>query len=191
MSKSIYDVSLADLLPYNLTNDSNIMAMCAAFDAMNQMITDTIDNVLVLADIGNQTSEITDILAIEQQTPYYNQTLSLEARRALVANTGKINSIKGTKAAVEQTVQAAFGSGTVQEWFEYEGQPGCFRVLVNDFPDSQAQMSEINRAIAATQRGSSHLDEVIIIVATTIAKQYMASTFVLAVFINTTMQAPN
>ncbi len=190
MAKTIYSVKLADVMPFNMVSDPKIAAICAAFDVENAFVANAISSVLVLANIGNQPADVTDLLAIEQGTPYYNQTLTLDARRSLVAGTGKINAIKGTKAAVEQTVQAAFGSGTMQEWFEYGGQPGCFRVLVNDFPDSSAQMSEINRAIAVSQRVSSHLDEVIITLATTIASMYVASAFEIAVYVNTTMKAP-
>jgi P2-related tail formation protein len=185
---TLSNINLASVMPSNMTSDPIIFSLCAAIDAINQFVTNAIPSVLVLANIGNQPSAVTDLLAFEQQTPYYNQTLPLSTRQMLLANTGMVNSIKGTKAAVEQTVQAAFGSGTVQEWFEYGGTPGCFRVLVNDFPNSSAQMSEINRAIVASQRVSSHLDEVIIILETTIVSMYMASTFELAVYVSTAMK---
>ena len=175
-------------MPSDMVSDPVIFSLCAAIDAINQFVTNSIPSVLVLANIGSQPSAVTDLLAFEQRTPYYNQVLPLDVRQALVANTGMINAIKGTKAAVEKTVQDAFGSGVVQEWFEYGGLPGYFRVLINDFPNSDTKTAEINRAIAVSQRASSHLDEVIITLATTIANMYMASAFELAIYINTTMQ---
>lgn len=191
MSKTIYNVSLADVLPSNMANDPHEQALCAAFDAMAAVVANAIPSVLVLANVGNQPAAVTDLLAIEQQTPYYNQALALNIRQALVAGGGKLNSIKGTKAAVEQAVQEAFGSGTVQEWFEYGGNPFCFKVLVNDFPDSDTQVTEIERAIAATQNARSHLDALVIVATTDLASGYMAATLSIGVIVNVTMQAPS
>jgi len=188
MAKTIYNVSLADLLPDGMLSDPKTQALCAAIDVENKFVVNAIGAVSVLDNIGNQPADATDLLAIEQGTPYYSQSLPLQTRQSLLSSTGQINAIAGTKAAIEKTLQEAFASGSVQEWFDYGGVPGHFRVLVNDFPNSQAQMSEINRAIAATKRASSALDEVIIIVATTIATEYIASTFELAVYVNTKMQ---
>lgn len=191
LPSTLNNVNLAELMPSNMTSDPKIFSLCAAVDTINQYATNAIPSVVVLANIGGQPSDITDLLAFEQRTPYYNQSLPLDVRQNLVANTGMVNAIKGTKAAVEQTVQAAFGSGSMQEWFEYSGTPGCFRVLINDFPNSSEQMTEINRAIAATQRESSHLDEVIITAPTTTLGTYIANTVEMAVYINLTMLAPS
>jgi P2-related tail formation protein len=172
-----------------MTDDPNIASIAAAFDAMDQMVTSQISAVSVLDNIGHQPSDVTDLLAIEQRTPYYNQSLPLEVRQNLVAGTGKLNSIKGTKAAVEQAVTQAFGSGTMQEWWEYGGQPGHFQMIIVDFPNSSSQLDEINRAIVATQRLSSKLDTVIVIGSTTGTTQYLAETFSLGLIVNTTLQA--
>ena len=191
MSTTIYNVALTQLLPPGMTSGPNIASIAAAFDAMHQMVVAAIPSVSVLNNIGHQPSAVTDLLAIEQRTPYYNQSLPLETRQALVAGTGKLNSIKGTKAAVEQAVTEAFGSGAMQEWWEYGGEPGHFQMLVTDFPSSSDQMSEINRAIAATQRLSSHLDAVIVTESTTSTIIYLAETFSLGLVINIAMQEPS
>lgn len=186
--RTISDITLAELLPPGMINPK-IAAIAAAFDAMHQIVVNAIPKVSVLDNIGHQPSDVTDLLAIEQRTPYYNQSLPLETRQELVAGTGQLNSILGTKAAVEQAVKTAFGSCTVQEWFEYEGDPYHFRVLINDFPNSSAQMDEINRAIEASKRKSSYLDAVIIIQSTTSTTMYLASTFSLGLIVNTKMQS--
>lgn len=190
MGKTIYNVKLTDLLPESFTSDPDIAAKCAALDAMSAMVTTQIGRVIVLADIGNQSSEVTDLLAVEQRTPYYDQSLSLEARRALLKNTGKLNSIKGTKGAVETALKSVFGSGIVQEWFEYGGDPYYFRVLLYAFPSSESQMDKIRAAVAATQNERSYLEDIIIIVPTTIAQMYIAGVTQVAVTVNTRMRPP-
>jgi len=189
MSRTIYNVGLAELLPPNFAEDNNIQATCAALDAMNTLVVGEISKVLVLASLGNQPSAITDILAIEQRTPYYKQSFELPVRRALLANTGEINAIKGTKAAVEKTAKIVFGSATVEEWFEYSGDPFHFRVLVNEFPNSDSQVSEVENAVASVKNARSVLDEVIIIAATAKVNSYVAGVVLLAPVINVTQTA--
>lgn len=167
MSKTIYNMSLVDVIPPNMASDPKIAALCAGLDAGNAFVVNAINNVIVLANIVNQPSDVTDLLALEQQTPYYNQSLPLDVRQTLVARGGFLNAIKGTKSAVEQAVQNAFGSCVVQEWFEYGGQPGYFQVRLNDFPGSSDQIAEIARAIAVTQRASSHLEQISILTVVT------------------------
>jgi P2-related tail formation protein len=69
---------------------------------------------------------------------------------------------KGTPAAVEEVLYAYFGSGIVWEWFEYGGQPGRFKVQVNNTSTQSKQINDIYRAITSTKRASSHLDELLI-----------------------------
>jgi P2-related tail formation protein len=189
MSKTIYDVGLSELLPGSFTEDDKMLALCAGFDAMNSVVSNSINGVLILGNIGNQPSNITDELAIEQQTPYYKQSFPLATRRALLANTGKINSIKGTKTAIEQTIRLVFGSATVEEWFEYSGDPFHFRVLVNEFPDSNGQITEVQNAVESVKPARSILDSVIITAAMAKASMYMAGIVLIAPTINVVQTA--
>jgi len=51
-------------------------------------------------------------------------------QRELIKESIKIHKIKGTKAAVKNVLQALNLNGTIQEWFEYEGDPYHFRILI-------------------------------------------------------------
>lgn len=97
LPSTLNNVRLADLMPSGIMSDPVIFSLCAAIDAINQFVTDATPRVIVLADIGNQSSDVTDLLAFEQRTPYYDQTLPLSIRQSLLANTGHVNSIMGTK----------------------------------------------------------------------------------------------
>lgn len=174
MPKTIYDIGLLNLIPPNMAGEAQTQAVCAAFDAMSEMAVQAIQKVYVLANIQQQSDGTIDMLSLQQHVDYYNQALPIETRRNLVANSGYIHKIKGTPAAVEQVARIVFGSARVQEWFEYGGNPYCFRVLINEFPNSDKQLDEVNRAIASAQNIRSHLDEVIIIASTATATGYLA-----------------
>jgi len=51
-------------------------------------------------------------------------------QRQLIKESIKIHKIKGTKAAVKNVLQALNLNGTIQEWFEYSGDPYHFRILI-------------------------------------------------------------
>lgn len=186
MPKTIYDAKLTDLLPSGMRNDPKISSIGAAFDAMNAIVTESIQKVFVLAGIQGVDTDILDLLALEMHVDYYNQALPLETRRELVTQSGAIHRIKGTKAAIEKVIKIVFGSAQVQEWFEYGGTKGTFRVLVNEFPNSGSQINEIERAITSTQRLSQHLDQVIIVAPTTTANMYLAGVYQISINITLT-----
>lgn len=186
MPKTIYDAKLTDLLPSNMRNDPKINSIGSAFDAMNSIVVENISKVFVLANIQGLDSDVLDLMATEMHVDYYNQALPLETKRNLVAQSGAIHRIKGTKAAIEKVIKIVFGSAQVQEWFEYGGTKGTFRVLVNEFPNYDSQTDEIKRAIQSTQRLSQHLDQVIIIAPTTTANMYLAGVFQISINITLT-----
>jgi phage tail P2-like protein len=161
-------------MPPGMAEEPKITAECAALDAAHNFIIQAIQSVSILSEVDRQDDSVTDMLALQQHVDYYNQALPLETRRSLVKNSGHIHKIKGTPAAVEEVARIVFGSATVQEWFEYGGKPFCFRVLINEFPNSDEQMDEVHRAIASAQNARSHLDDVIIIASTATATAYLA-----------------
>lgn len=188
MPKTIYDVTLAELMPPGMTKDPKIAAACAAFDAMAALTAAAIQKVSVLDSIAGQDGDVTDALAVQMHVDYYNQALDLAIRRSLVQNSGAIHKIKGTPGAVERVARLVFGSAQVQEWFEYGGAPYHFRVLINEFPDSDSQMGEVNRAVASAQNARSVLDEVQIIAATAQGQLYAAGVVQMAVRIALTQK---
>jgi phage tail P2-like protein len=186
MAETIYNAKLIDLMPANMQDEAQIKAYCAAFDAMDAIVTAAISKVYVLADIGGQDGNVTDYLALQQHIDYYNRSLPLETRRGLVKNSGFIHKIEGTKAAVEKVARLVFGSATVQEWYDYDGNPYYFKVLINEFPDSGNQLDEVKRAVNSAKNARSVLDSVTIIATTVTDTVYIAGTFQIAVNINIT-----
>ncbi len=180
MYKSIYDIKLTDLLPPNM-DSPEIQASCAALDVADQFTVEAVQKVCILANKDPRADNVIDMLALQQHVDYYNQSLPLEARRNLIKSSGFIHRIKGTKAAVEQVARIVFGSARVQEWFEYGGKPYCFRVLIDEFPNSENKMSEAKRSIESSKNARSHLDDVIVIAATAKATAYFAGVIQMSV----------
>ena len=68
--------------------------------------------------------------------------------------------------AVKAQADAIYPGSTVEEWYEYGGKPGYFRLRVNIMTVEEQEkfaamsMAEIERRLAAAKRFSSHLEEV-------------------------------
>jgi len=72
----------------------------------------------------------------------------------------------GTVGAVKLQVEAIYPGTTLEEWFQYGGTPGCFRLNVNLTDESiippvvMQSPAEIERKIVTAKRWSAHLEGV-------------------------------
>lgn len=132
MSKTVYDVTLLELLPPNLRNDPDIVAASAAVDKEYQILVQSIPKCLTYGDIDNASPEVLDMLAAEMDVMFYDPTFPLATRRAIVKNAYLYKFHLGTAYAVQQVVSNAFANAEVREWFEYGGVPYRFKIVVND-----------------------------------------------------------
>jgi phage tail P2-like protein len=158
MSRTIYDVTLLELLPPTLKNDSDIIAASQAVDTGFWTLAGLIKTASIFADIDDAPSNIADMLAIEMAVDFYDQTLPLDTRRSLVKNGYVYKYYKGTAKAVKQIVDDMFGAANAEEWYTYGGNPGYFRVTTEaNIPDS-VTLTNIFTAIARVKNARSWLE---------------------------------
>ena len=162
MSKSINEVSLIDLLPDNLKTDKDILAASKSIDKEFIEMAAKINSCIIFADIDNTASEIVDMLACELNLGYYDSSLPLNTRKELVKNGLLTHKISGTKSAIEELINIVFGDGTVEEWFEYDGQPYNFRVKTSNPEANTIKAQEFIKLITAYKNVRSHLESIII-----------------------------
>jgi phage tail P2-like protein len=156
MPKSIYDVTLLELLPENLRNDPDIIAASKAVDQEFQVLANSIKKCLTIADIDNASTEVVDYLATEMNTEFYDQSFDISNKKSLVKNAYVYHYTKGTASAIKKLLHDAIGQGEVQEWFQYGGQPYYFKI-VTDITDP-ATIQQLITAINSVKNERSHLD---------------------------------
>ena len=67
----------------------------------------------------------------------------------------------GTKYAVEKALRAVHPASCIEEWFEYGGNPYCFRIICDTTESKvQANYEEIVNTVNIYKRLSAHLDSV-------------------------------
>lgn len=155
---SLGQVKLADILPPNLRSDPTIAAAATAADAQRADILAAIYKLPFFSRLETLTDEEADELAYQFHVDFYDTDLPLQQKRALVANSYAWHRRKGTKSAVEELIRTVFGDGSVQEWFEYGGQPGTFRVITTNADTTNAKADQFIAALSTVTRASAHLD---------------------------------
>lgn len=115
------------------------------------------------SDIDKLEDETLDYFAVEMRTMYYDQTLPIEKKRAIIKNTLNWYTKGGTSSAVRELLSAVFGEGDLEEWFNYDGDPYHFRAVL---PVSQGSavgdMNLFRELIQKIKNVRSHVDELVL-----------------------------
>ncbi len=160
MIKGIETVSLLDLLPDNLLADEKINATARALDTeLSKVSTATLETLLI-ARINDLPEEVLDLLAWQWHVDFYEPlSMDVETKRKLIVNSIAWHRIKGTTGAVQKMVAAAWDGCSVEEWFDYDGEPYHFRVVnVTAARVDPDVIRNVLRAIYATKNVRSWLD---------------------------------
>lgn len=128
---SLQQVSFSALLPPNL-QDVQARALGAAWDKAFRRLVDYVERVsMTFAFVMELDEEMADHLCLSLDIKGYKADLSLQKKRLLIRSALLNYSRMGTKAALEDAVGIIHGGTTVQENWEYGGQPYFFRVAVD------------------------------------------------------------
>ena len=129
---SIKDISLLDIMPENLLADKNVLNAAKAIDEQTQDIAEKIKYAILLARSDELDGKLLDLLAWQWHADFYEASMDLGTKLKLVKKSIAGHRRKGTKAAVEEAVNAVFGEAHVLEWFEYGGEPYHFKIDLLD-----------------------------------------------------------
>ncbi|OWA36782.1 phage tail protein I [Saccharibacillus sp. O16] len=158
----INDSTLLSTLPQVLRRDDTAAAVAQSIDAAMQRIGGTLDRINLISRPDTWTDEETNELAWQYHVDFYDPMLPLEQRRELVQNSIRWHRHKGTDSAVEELITTLFGSGRVDNWYVYGGDPGYFQV-VTDNPDvTTDRATEFIQALNSVKRLSAWLDSVVL-----------------------------
>lgn len=162
MNRGITKENLLLIMPPALTHDKSIMALAAADAEALAVRLEEIDRVRIISNIDGLDEAVLDILARDFKVDWYDPDYSLEEKRRTLKDSWRVHKTLGTKAAVERAISAIYPETTVEEWFEYGGEPYHFRLRINLANDS----GDITKQRRVFQRLNfykslrSHVDEV-------------------------------
>ncbi|MEA4824908.1 MAG: phage tail protein I [Clostridiaceae bacterium] len=163
---------MTEVLPEAITEDPAVQALSYAVNRQIQRLLQYADTTRIICLVHKLPHKMLDVLAVELRTPAYKETFSLETKRRLVKSTLLYYAKMGTKTVVEQVVADIFGSGSVQEWYKYDGEPYRFKVATQNPGITGAMVEEFKEAVYSVKRLSAWLDDVVLELTTEPMQQY-------------------
>ena len=154
------DSRFTELLPSDLKNDTETQAFAYAVSRQVQQVIRFADAACIYIAIDGVPEPVLDLLAVELRTPVYKQTYSVAIKRALVKESLIFYDQMGTPAAVNRIIEAVFGVGQIEEWWEYDGTPPLFRATVAGIYPTAKNIADFKEAVQSVKRLSSWLDEI-------------------------------
>jgi len=122
--------NLLHTLPDVLKNDEGTYALASiSADALAARV-DEINSIMIYTRIDELPEPLLDILAHDFKIDWWDNSLSLAEKRATLKSSWMVHRSLGTKAAVETALSAIYEGTQVIEWFEYEGVPYHFGIII-------------------------------------------------------------
>ena len=150
---------ILNLLPAAIKNDSDVIAISYALEKGKEKLLAYCERIKLLSNVDALPEELVDLLALELNSHYYDQDLSLEQKRNIVKATLGWYMQAGTVAAVEEMMDIIFGNGGTVEWYNYAegpGKPGTFDIFT-DMILSPELMEQLITVLRRVKKASAHL----------------------------------
>lgn len=128
----ITDGGPKDLLPSVLKNEPEMQALSYAIERAMRLLLTFSRRTLMYAAIDEQPENILDYMAIESRAQYYDESMDIETKRAIIKNSLAWYLKAGTQESVDDLIRTVFGEGKSVPWYEFEdglGTPGTFDII--------------------------------------------------------------
>lgn len=153
-------------LPPAIKADKSAFALADADAQLLSARTAETDIPRIFPEIDRLDEAVLDILARDLKVDWYDYDYPVKAKRELIKSSVLAHKRLGTVYAVKLVLNSLYPKSELEEWFTYDGEPGCFRLNIN-VTDSATEgavevysTEEILRRIATVKRLSAHLEGV-------------------------------
>ena len=156
------DIEFIKLLPQFMRDDKANQGLAAAIDEIVPQLAQSLALLSTWDHIDELGEAELDELAWELNILWYDTGATIAVKRELIKNSDKVYQRLGTKWAVENVISTYFGEGHVEEWFEYGGEPGHFRVASPNPTINNERLNEFLNLLNKVKRASAKLDGIVI-----------------------------
>lgn len=157
------EFGIRQLFPAFLLADRNGYALARAIEAGLNYALEIIDaGVAMLQDTDAMPEWRLDELAWEYNVTWYDSKATLEEKRQTIADARRIYGIAGTPEAVLGALNGVFGAGRLEEWWQYDGEPGHFNVYTTSPSATQEDYDRFIAIINAVKNVRSVMDNIFV-----------------------------
>lgn len=147
-------------LPTVLQNDPNMQALAAAIATELEQLARDVRLAQLYTRIDELDETMLDALAAGFKVDWWRPEATIEEKRNALKASWYVHKHLGTKSAIETAVADYLGSGKVEEWFEYGGQPHHFRVASENNTAIITNYDAFMAVLEVVQRRSSVLEHI-------------------------------
>ncbi len=132
MIKSLQDARITDALPRIVGGQDWVKAFAGSLGAVQEKILDFADSSQIYTALDSVPESILDALAVNWKIDWYDTGYTLEQKRRTVQNAIMIRRQMGTVKSVRLLLDSVYPGSALEEWFQYGGEPGYFRIVSAD-----------------------------------------------------------
>lgn len=175
MIKDLRDARLVDAVPRVVAGQDWVRALSEAVGVLHERTLRYIDDSQIYTSLDTATEPVLDALAINWKVDWYDTGYSVEQKRRIIKTALTVRRLMGTVGAVKLQADAIYPGTMLEEWFEYGGQPGTFRLYINvtdtteEHPAIIYSPAEMERRLITAKRWSAHLESLSYMVRHTLA----------------------
>lgn len=132
-NRTILDTKLIDLIPFHLSTNEEVKAICEALDAPLKALFTELEKIRIYKNVDTNNELLTRHLATDYQIEQleYNLAGGLDEKRELVKNAVYLHQIKGTRRAIERVLEILKLSAIITEWWEEGGSGDPYHFAIN------------------------------------------------------------
>ncbi len=154
----LQEAELTSVLPAYIKENTDVQAISYAFQMGMRKFSQYVASSALYGNIDTLPEFLLDLLSIETRCQYYEESLPIEIKREMIRNSLAWYFKSGTVSAVEELIQVVFGKGELEEWFQFGGVPGTFRVRLQlGDSDIPVDIHDIWKRIRWYKKLSAHL----------------------------------
>lgn len=160
MEMKLHQLVFLRLLPHWMRGDLAIQGLSMGLDGLIPQLAEGIERLTTWDQIDHLSEEELDELAWELNILWYETDADISIKRDVIKNSDKVYQHLGTKWAVENVIKSYFTTGYIKEWFQYDGQPGRFRVYSENPAITGEKLPSFLNLLYKIKRASAKLDAV-------------------------------
>ena len=166
MIKSLEDARIIDGLPQIVSEQDWVLTISEALQGLHKKTVQYARDSQIYTAIDTIPEELLDVLAVNWKIDWYNTDYSIERKRRIIKTAIEIRRIMGTVKATRLQADSINPGTFLEEWFEYNGTPGTYRLYINISDSSEENPITIydpdlmEKQLLTAKRWSAHLDHI-------------------------------
>lgn len=155
----LWGTGLIEGLPPAVADEPWVRIMDKVYRERHQHEMGAAERIHIYTLIDSQPEEILDVLAVQFKVDWYDSNYPLEAKRSIIKTALEVRRYYGTDWATLKAISAIYPRSEIEQWYDYGGTPGHFRVICSvDGALIPVKRREIRRSVNIYKRMTAHLD---------------------------------